>query len=169
MNTWPAKAWIEALDLQPHPEGGYFREVYRSAGSIPRAVLPSGFQGGDRAYCTSIYFLLPSTACSRLHRIASDELWHFYTGSSLTLHVILPTGEYQPLRLGINLDQGEQLQQVVPAGAWFGATVDMPDSFSLVGCTVAPGFDFRDFELGDRQQLQQQFPQHQRLIERLTL
>ncbi|BAC08382.1 cupin domain-containing protein [Thermosynechococcus vestitus] len=168
MNTWPAKAWIEALGLQPHPEGGYFREVYRSAGSIPRAVLPSGFQGGDRPYCTSIYFLLPSTACSRLHRIASDELWHFYTGSSLRIHVILPTGEYQALRLGINLDQGEQLQQVVPAGAWFGATVDAPDSFSLVGCTVAPGFDFRDFELGDRQQLQQQFPQHQRLIERLT-
>lgn len=82
--------------------------------------------------------------------------------------MILPTGEYQPLRLGMNIDQGEQWQQVVPAGAWFGATVDAPDSFSLVGCTVAPGFDFRDFELGDRQQLQQQFPQHQRLIERLT-
>jgi len=163
-----AQEWVRALQLQPHPEGGYFAEVYRASGSIPASVLPPEFAGGDRAYSTSIYFLLRSGERSLLHQIASDEVWHFYTGSRLTIHVIYPDGAYQRLPLGINVDAGDRLQQVVPAMTWFGATVNDPDSFSLVGCTVAPGFDFRDFRLANRHDLQQQFPQHADLITQLT-
>jgi predicted cupin superfamily sugar epimerase len=168
MNSWQAEDWVRALQLQPHPEGGYFREVYRAAGTIPAVALPRHFAGGDRAYSTSIYFLLRSGERSLLHQIASDEVWHFYAGSGLTIHMITPSGVYERLPLGINVEDGEQLQQVVPATAWFGATVNDPNTFSLVGCTVAPGFDFRDFRLASRHHLQQQFPQHHDLISQLT-
>ncbi len=168
MHPWSAADWIRALHLQPHPEGGYFAEVYRASGNIPAAALPAEFAGGDRPYSTSIYFLLRSGERSFLHQMASDEVWHFYAGSSLSIHVISASGAYERLLLGINVEAGERLQQVVPAGVWFGATVNDPDSFSLVGCTVAPGFDFRDFRLGQRQDLQRQFPQHAPLIAQLT-
>jgi hypothetical protein len=161
-----AKQWIKALDLRRHPEGGYYREVYRAGETIPRAALPGRF-GGDRAFATAIYFLLEGEDCSHLHRIKQDEVWHFFEGSALTLHMIDPAGAYSTTELGRDVQAGHSLMAVVPAGWWFGATVNDAPSFSLVGCTVAPGFDFADLELPDRSLLLKQHPQHRKLIERL--
>ena len=123
---------------------------------------------GERPFATAIYFLLTSDTFSALHRIRSDEQWHFYAGSGLTVHVIEPAGEYRAIGLGQDLERGETFQAVVPAGCWFGASVDEPGGFALVGCTVAPGFDFADFEMGDRGELIREYPRHRELIERLT-
>ena len=160
MTPLGAAAWIGLLDLAPHPEGGYYRETYRSADTIPTA-------GGPRALSTAIYFLLPGDQVSALHRIRSDEVWHFYAGSALTLFVI-HRGHLVRTRLGPDADAGERFQTLVPAGAWYGAAVDDPASYALVGGTVAPGFDFADFELGPRAALTREFPQHRAVIERLT-
>ncbi|NLP12659.1 cupin domain-containing protein [bacterium] len=162
-----AEYWIEQLQLQPHPEGGWFREIYRSSEHIEAKALPKRFSG-PRCFSTSIYFLLRKGQPSHLHRIASDEIWHYYCGSPLTLFMIQPQGDLSAVRLGPDPEKDEQLQQVMPAGCWFGAMVDDPDSFTLVGCTVAPGFEYSDFELGDRDQLFKHYPQHRALIERLT-
>jgi predicted cupin superfamily sugar epimerase len=112
--------------------------------------------------------LLEKGDYSAIHRIGQDEGWHFYDGSSLTLHLLSPDGDYVTKHLGRDLETGQQPQQIVPAGWYFAATVDVADSFSLVGCTVAPGFDFADFELPSRAELLDRFPQHRLLIERLT-
>lgn len=162
-----ADDYIRLLGLQPHPEGGWYRETYRSAETIPPEALPVRFDGA-RPFATAIYFLLSSETFSALHRIRSDEQWHFYAGSALTVHSIEPSGEYRAVRLGADIGRGEAFQAVVPAGCWFGATVDEPGAFALVGCTVAPGFDFADFELGRRETLIRQFPAQRELIVRLT-
>ena len=161
-----AQHWIDDLQLQPHPEGGHFRETYRAPLILPRSAL-SGY-GGDRAASTAIYFLLAGDQFSAFHRIRSDELWHFYAGSALIVHVIAPDGDYRPLRLGCDTEHGETFQAVVSAGCWFGSSLCHPDSFALVGCTVAPGFDFADFEMAKREELIAQYPQHRAIIERLT-
>ena len=158
---------IRSLDLQPHPEGGWYRETYRAAEAIASGGLPERY-AGPRSHATAIYFLLTSDNFSALHRLKSDEQWHFYSGSPLSLHVIHGDGRYAPVTLGANLAQGESFQAVVPHGCWFGATVDTPDSYALVGCSVAPGFDFSDFEIADRASLIRVFPQHATLIARLT-
>jgi predicted cupin superfamily sugar epimerase len=162
-----ASYWIERLGLIEHPEGGYFRESYRSTEIIDGAHLPERF-GGERHFCTAIYFLLTGTQRSLLHRLKSDELWHFHTGSALTIFVIDPDGDLQQYRLGPDPDRHECFQAVIPAGCWFGALVDDPDGFTLAGCTVAPGFEFNDFEIGERNDLLGRYPQHRELIERLT-
>ena len=162
-----AREWIEALGLQRHPEGGWYREIYRSAETIPQRCLPARFDG-DRAVSTAIYFLLEESEFSALHRLRQDELWHFYDGAAITLHTIDPSGEYSPVRLGRNRDQGEELLRVVPAGWLFGVTVDDTASFALAGCTVSPGFDFADFDMPGRDELLEEYPQHRHLIERLT-
>jgi predicted cupin superfamily sugar epimerase len=167
MNNQAAQL-IERLNLEPHPEGGYYRQIYRSTGSIPLDALGEPFDG-DRAYATSIYFLLAGNQISRLHRIRSDEIWHFYLGGSLTLHLIDADGRYDQRHLGPNLEQGQAFQQVVPAGAWFGADLDTPESYALVGCTVAPGFEYSDFELGSRRDLLAHYPQHREIILKLTV
>ncbi len=148
-----AKDWIEMLKLLPHPEGGYFRETYRASGKGP----------DGRCHSTAIYFLLESGKISALHRIKSDEVWHFYAGTTLHVHVIDPRGSHSILEIGPENPQG-----VVPAGCWFGAKVAASDSFALVGCTVAPGFEFADFEIGARERLVSQFPKHGDIIEGLT-
>lgn len=162
-----AAYWIRELDLRDHPEGGHYRETYRSEGSIAASALP-GPPRGDRAYSTAIYYLLRSDEVSLLHRLRSDELFHFYLGSPLVIHEIDPRGGYRARRLGTDPSRGESPQVVVLAGRWFGATVDAPDTFSLVGCTVAPGFDFDDFETGDRSGLLRLCPDQRPIIERLT-
>jgi predicted cupin superfamily sugar epimerase len=162
-----ARRWIEALQLRRHPEGGYFRETYRSAEVLRKETLPARFSG-DRAFSTAIYFLLEGDDFSALHRIKQEEVWHFYDGSSLTVHVIDPRGNYTALRVGRDLDRGEVPQAVVMAGCLFGATVNDPGSFALAGCTVAPGFDFADFELPGREELCRLYPQHREIITRLT-
>jgi predicted cupin superfamily sugar epimerase len=162
-----AAQWLVGLQLRRHPEGGYYRETYRSSEAIAAAGLPPRF-GGDRALSTAIYFLLEGDDFSALHRIKQDEVWHFYDGTALAVHVIDPSGCHSTIRLGRNLDSGEVPQAVVKAGCYFGASVCDPRSYALVGCTVAPGFDFADFELPGREELCRLYPQHEPLINRLT-
>jgi len=161
-----AEYFIKHLTMQPHPEGGFFKESYRSDGIISSQCLPEAFHG-DRHYCTAIYFLLQQNDFSAFHRIASDECWHFYEGGSLLIHVIDKEGNYSCTRLGRNIHEGEFLQFVVPAQCWFASEPLRSTGFSLVGCTVAPGFDFADFEMANAEELSKQFPQHQSLIHRL--
>ena len=167
MNPKEAKYWIEKLQLEEHPEGGYFRQTYRSEVSIAREALPAGF-GGARAASTAIYFLLEEENFSAFHRLRSDEVWHFYAGDPLVVHVIEPEGNYSSILLGCDLEAGQVLQGVVRAGCWFASHVADWNSFSVVGCTVAPGFEFDDFELGKRAELVATYPQHRELIQRLT-
>ena len=147
--------------------GHSLKEVYRSKKAIAKDALPDDFSG-DRSYCTSIYFLLTSENFSAFHRIKQDEIWHFYGGSSLSVHVIDADGNYIEHKVGMNFSNGEQPQLVVPAGCWFASSVAKEDSYAFVGCTVAPGFDFDDFELADRTSLQKEYPQHTDIIYRLT-
>lgn len=163
-----ADYWIETLGLLPHPEGGFFKETYRADGQIPKTGLPKGFAGA-RSMCTGIYFLLRSEDISHFHRIASDEMWHFYAGSALTVHMIDEGGDYSVHKIGGNPEAGEVFQAVVPAGVWFGASVDAPGTCALVGCTVAPGFDFEDFEMATRDGMLRRYPEHADIIGRLTL
>jgi predicted cupin superfamily sugar epimerase len=162
-----AEEMIKRLDLSKHPEGGWYRETYRSTEYVEGSVLPSRF-GSSRSFCTSIYFLLEQGDYSALHRIKSDEIWHFYAGAPLTIHTFTSHGEYLELKLGTELAAGESFQKVVAAGCWFGAEVSGPGEYSLVGCTVAPGFDFEDFQMGKRSELQQEYPRHNEIIKRLT-
>jgi uncharacterized protein len=159
-----AQYWINHLGLSPHPEGGYYRVTYKSDLTIARSALPSRYQG-DRSASTAIYFLLDGRDFSAFHRIASDEVWHFYAGSSLVVYVIDPDGDYSELHLG---DGSDEFQAVVKAGCWFASRVKDGAGFALVGCTVAPGFDFSDFELAVRPELVVAYPQHRELIEELT-
>lgn len=155
-----AAAVIAALDLQPHPEGGWYRETYRAALAVAR--------GPDRcAASTAIYYLLEHGDRSRLHRIPSDEVWHHYAGAGLTIHVFAADG-YTALRLGSDLAAGERPQHWVRAGDWFGATVDEPGGWALVGCTVAPGFEFADLEFAAGAELSAAHPAHADLVARLT-
>jgi uncharacterized protein len=167
MNPKEAKYWIEKLQLEAHPEGGYFRQTYRSEVSIAQEALPAGFAGA-RAASTAIYFLLEGENFSAFHRLRSDEVWHFYAGDPLVVHVIEPEGNYSSILLGCDLEAGQVLQGVVRAGCWFASHVADWNSFSVVGCTVAPGFEFDDFELGKRAELVATYPQHRELIQRLT-
>jgi predicted cupin superfamily sugar epimerase len=162
-----AQQWIAALQLSRHPEGGYFRETYRADEVIAAAHLPVRFRS-DHAFSTAIYYLLEGEDFSALHRIRQDEVWHHYDGAPLTIHVLDEQGSPWALVLGKSFEQGERPQIVVRAGCWFGAVVSQPHSFTLTGCTVAPGFLFEDFELADRQHLCQLYPQHADLIRRLT-
>lgn len=159
--------WVEKLNLQPHPEGGFFKEVYRSEGEIQAAALPNEF-GGSRNFATSIYFMLTAGNFSAFHRIKSDETWHFYTGGAITVSIIHPNGKLEEIHLGNNPDEGEVFQATVPAHAWFASALRQDEGYALVGCTVAPGFDFEDFEMAERARLTAEFPQHQEVILRLT-
>jgi uncharacterized protein len=164
--TKDAKYWIQKLNLEPHPEGGFYRQTYKSDLVIPHNALPR-FAGPRRA-STAIYFLLQGKSFSAFHRLSSDELWHFYVGAPLLVHVIGKSGEYSKILLGNDPDAGETLQAVVKAGSWFASHVKDGKSFALVGCTVAPGFDFEDFELAKREELTRNYPHHRELIEQLT-
>lgn len=158
---------IKVLGLQPHPEGGYFKEIYRSSGEINSESLDSRYVG-NRNYASSIYFLLTSDTFSAFHKINQDEIWHFYDGSPIKIHMISETGDYSNVIVGKNLKQGEKLQFVVPGGYWFAANVINNNDYSLVGCTVSPGFDFKDFQLADRNEFIAKFPKHKEVITNLT-
>jgi uncharacterized protein len=167
MTNRDVRDWIEKLQLEPHPEGGYFRQTYRSEVVIAREALPAGFSG-KRAVSTAIYFLLEGKNFSAFHRLRSDEVWHFYMGGPLVVHVIEPEGNYFRILLGRDLDDGQVLQAVVRAGCWFASHVADWKSFAVVGCTVAPGFDFEDFAMVKREELGALYPQHRELVGRLT-
>lgn len=166
MNT-TVETIIKNLDLQPHPEGGYYKETYRSEGTISSSDLPSEFSG-DRNFSTSIYYLLVSDKPSMFHKINQDEIWHFYDGSSIELHTISESGEHKKYVIGRDFKKGQIPQLVVSANHWFASRVVDPDSYSLVGCTVSPGFNFDDFIIAERDDLVKSFPQHQQLIEDFT-
>ena len=162
-----AQYWIDKLRLLQHPEGGYFRETYRSDDYINIKCLPSRYTS-FRSFSTSIYYLLKSNEFSSLHKLKSDETWHYYTGTPLRLFIIENSGLLRKIKLGSNPDEGEVFQFVVKKDNWFAALVNEPDSFSLIGCTVSPGFDFEDFELGKRSQLIKLYPEHSSIIQKLT-
>ncbi|AGC78239.1 hypothetical protein LX97_02966 [Nonlabens dokdonensis] len=162
-----AQQIIDKLELQPHPEGGYFKETYRSTGKIPQESLGDGYSG-KRNFSTCIYFMLTSEKFSALHRIEQDEIWHFYYGAPIKLHIITNAGEYSTHMIGRNIENGEVPQFVVPGNCWFAGEVIEKDSFSLIGCTVSPGFDFDDFELKSRKELTALYPNLKKEIERLT-
>jgi hypothetical protein len=152
---------VRDLGLLPHPEGGFYHETYRAARQV----------GDGRAASTMIYFLLPAGHVSRLHRIDADEGWHHYLGGALEIFELdeaRPDGPPDITRLGKDLSRGERVQHVVPAGRWFGAAPAAGVPYALVGCTVAPGFEFSRFELGTRGALLAKFPAAAALVERLT-
>ena len=161
------KYWIEKLGLIKHPEGGWYKEVYKSDEIIKKEHLHERFSG-SRHCSTSIYFLLSSGNISAFHRIRSDETWHYYKGSAITIHMIDTSGNYSSVKMGRNTEKGEVFQFTVPHSTWFAAEVNKPDSFALVGCTVSPGFHFDDFEIGERKKLIEMFPKHKEIITKFT-
>ena len=158
---------IDQLKLEPHPEGGYFKETYRSHGEIPQESLAVEY-AGKRSYATCIYFLLTADNFSAFHKIKQDEIWHFYDGSAICLHMISESGVYSKQLIGREFDKGEVPQYVVPGGYWFASEVIDAGSYSLVGCTVSPGFSFEDFELKTRKELTSLFPNQAKIIARFT-
>lgn len=162
-----ASYWLEKLQLTRHVEGGAFREVYRSDLILPRKSLPLFFQG-DRSASTHIYFLLAAGEFSAFHRIAGDEIWHFYFGDPLLVYEIGHNGRLTIHRLGNDPEKEESFQTVIKAGSWFASVPAEGSEYALVGCTVAPGFDFADFELAEGAALAQQYPEHAEIIMKLT-
>jgi uncharacterized protein len=157
---------IRHLGLLPHPkEGGFFRETYRSAESL---AVPSRYHG-PRAAGTAIYYLLTPNTFSALHRLQSDEIFHFYLGDPIRMLQLDPDGKSRTIVLGPNVLAGQHLQVVVPRGIWQGSLLEPGGAFALLGCTVAPGFEYDDYEAGDRQALSSQYPAFAELIERLTV
>lgn len=155
---------IEKYQLLPHPEGGYYCRTYASEESIASNALPKRFSS-DRLISTAIYFLLDGTNFSAFHRIKSDELWHFYAGDGLQIYVIHPDGRGEILKLGNDLSNEFSFQHVVKAGCWFASKPITENGFSFTGCTVAPGFDFADFELAEKKELLKLYPEHEEWIE----
>lgn len=151
---------IEVLQMTPHPEGGFYAEVYRSDQELET-------NSGNRNLITSIYFLLRSEDVSHFHRIKSDELWFWHEGSPLSVH-LLGDNDHEILKLGPADSSGTLPQHLVQANTIFGSTVDLPDSYALVSCVVAPGFDFRDFELFQTKDLLTLFPKAEEIILKLT-
>lgn len=152
---------IKLLGLRPHPEGGYYRETYRSSSPIPAS-------NPRRVYSTAIYYLLVPGAVSKLHRLTADEVFHFYLGDPVTWVLLGPDGKVGKTILGAALAKGHQLQMVVPAGTWFGGFLNEGGKFALMGTTVAPGFEFEDFEIGKREALLKAFPRAEKEIFDLT-
>ncbi|MCZ7603441.1 MAG: cupin domain-containing protein [Melioribacteraceae bacterium] len=163
----PASTLVEKLELQRHPEGGYFKEVYRSDEFIKVEGLPERYSS-ERCFSTSIYYMLEGEQFSAFHKLQSDETWHFYLGSPIVLHLISSEGDYSKIILGQNITEDEILQYTIPRETWFAAEVKDKNTYSLVCCTVSPGFDFADFEMGDRKTLLDKFQQHQNLIKQFT-
>jgi len=153
--------WIEHLNLQVHPEGGYYKEIYRSN----ELINSDKYQ--NRATATSIYYLLDSETKSFCHRLKADELWYYHGGASVTLYLIDANGTWSLITCGPN--EGEELCIIIPKNTWFGARVLEPSSFVLVSCVVSPGFEFSDFEMIDRNELIELFPQHKEGILKYTL
>ncbi|WP_127125443.1 cupin domain-containing protein [Pseudoflavitalea rhizosphaerae] len=164
MNT--AAQLISLYQLLPHPEGGYYKETYRSSEMVAISALPERF-GGNRSFSTAIFFLLERGNFSAFHKIKSDECWHFYAGQTLLVHILQSNGELQTVSLGANAAAGELFQFVVPANCWFASEPSIDTEFTFTGCTVSPGFDFEDFELAKTEELVSKFPAHAALIRRL--
>lgn len=152
---------VDQLQLQPHIEGGFYRETYRSNESINNA------QGQERHLSTLIYFLLPSGRYSKFHKIASDEIWLYQQGAPVAIHLLLEDGTHKIEVLGQDINSGQQLQVIIPAGTLFGAEVVGENTFALSACMVSPGFDFEDFQLLEKDELIEMFPQHASIIKHI--
>lgn len=148
---------IAELSLQPHPEGGYYAETFRAAGAIPASALPDAYDG-SRSHSTAIYYLLTAGDVSAMHRITSDEVFHFYAGDPVRMLRLHPDGSGDEVVIGARIDLGQRPQVVVPGGVWQGLSLVEGGRFALLGCTVAPGFDFADFELADPAALAREYP-----------
>lgn len=158
---------ISHFNMQPHPEGGWYVETYRSAGTIPAIALPSGW--GVHNWSTGILFLLKSGNCSHFHRIRQDEMWHFYLGGAMRLAMLHPDGKYEEIIMGQDILDGQSVQFTVPAGVWFAATPCEGTDYAFVGCTVAPGFEFSDFEMAKKEDLLRQYPHQEQAIQEFSL
>ena len=157
-------AIIEKLGLKPHPERGYYLETYRASSEVQ-----SQRHGGVRSASTAIYFLITAKEpATFLHRLISDEVFHLYDGGPLEILRLFPDGTWDVAVLGMNLDAGERPQIVVPAGTWFGTELRPGASHCLVGCTVAPGFEFADFELAQGPELEGRYPEAAARIKRMS-
>ncbi len=156
-----AAYWKKQLLLETHPEGGSFAGSYTAGSTIDTS-------SGTRPLYTSIYFMLADGEVSHFHQLQSDELWYYHDGSALTVHMISADGEYSAVKLGLDMEQGEQPQILVPAGAIFGSSMIESGEYALVGCMVSPGFDFEDFKLFTGEELVEQFPQHETIIKKMT-
>lgn len=165
MEAQNAEYWIEQLGLIAHPEGGYYKETFRSPQILSEESLGQGY-AGSRNVCTAIYFLVTSEKPSHFHRLATDEVWHHYAGNPLELVFIHPNGELESKWLGKSEAAHCMPQLLAPAGSWFAGKV--VEGFALCGCTMAPGFDFADFELAGRNALTETYPQHADIIRLLT-
>ena len=161
-----AEYWIEKLEMIKHPEGGYFKETYRSDESIDAGHLPGRYEG-SRSFGTSIYFLLTTESVSNFHRLQSDEIWHFHQGGVAKIHFITEEGQYYSKDIGPDLEKGQSLQVIIPRNTWFAAEV-IEEHYILVGCTVSPGFEFEDFELAEGKNLKGQYPEYTEVIERFS-
>lgn len=159
---------IHKFGLEQHPEGGWYKETYKSNEIYPAAALPERFKGG-RFFSTAIYFLLEENDHSAFHRIKSDECWHFYAGDPLLVYILDEKGAMKVVQLGSDIGKGLLFQYVVPANTWFASKPATGASFSFVGCTVSPGFDFADFEIADSDILSQLFPEHETIIRELGI
>ncbi len=158
---------IAALGLRPLPrEGGYYRETYRSPDRLPAGTLPR--YRADKAAATAIYYLLTPDTFSALHRLPADEVFHFYLGGPVRMLQLPPAGPARLVTLGPDVLGGQQPQAVVPRGVWQGSFLLPGAAFALLGTTVAPGFDFDDYEAGDPEDLARQYPEHAGLIRRLS-
>ncbi|HTE27387.1 cupin domain-containing protein [Flavitalea sp.] len=162
-----AAYWIQHLNLSKHIEGGSFRQTYRSPLILERECLGNNFEG-PRPVSTSIYFLLEQGQFSAFHKISSDETWHFYEGDPLDIFEFDDNGQLITHKLGRDTQKGESFQVLVTAGRWFGSRIAGNGIYSLVGCTVAPGFDFADFQLAVRAELSALYPEHKTLIAEMT-
>jgi predicted cupin superfamily sugar epimerase len=157
---------IQQFKLEPHPEGGWYKQTYKSNEEIVAGALPKRF-AGSRSFATAIYFLLEQGNFSGFHRIKSDECWHFYTGDPLFIYIIKQSGELEIISLGNNFEKGQAFQYVVPANCWFAGRPAPGSEYCFVGCTVSPGFEFADFELADLNALVRMYPQHKEIINEL--
>lgn len=162
-----AEQLIKQFHLEPHPEGGWYKQTYKSREFIPAAALPDRFDGG-RVFSTAIYFLLQKGDFSAFHKIKSDECWHFYAGDHLNIYVIDDNGSLQTIILGNDPCKGQFFQYVVPANCWFASRPAPKSEYCFAGCTVAPGFEFDDFKLARESELLASYPQHGGLIKQLT-
>ena len=155
--------WINKLGLIKHPEGGYYKENYRSD------IHFKNSQNKKRSLATSIYYLLEGNDFSSFHKIKSDEIWHFYYGSNIIVHVIGKNSNLSSNVIGNNIQSGnEKIQMLIEKDSWFAAEVSDKSFYSLVGCTVIPGFEFDDFELAKKEELVQKYPMYENVIRRLT-
>ena len=163
-----AQFWIDRLKLEPHPEGGYFKEIYQADELIPADALPDRYSG-SRHFSTSIYYLLESSDISRFHILQTDELWHFYTGQTVTVHLLDEIAGYYRILLGNEPERETIFQVSIPRNTYFGASINQANGFALVGCTMAPAFEFEDFELAERTDLLEKFPAQKDIIDKLTI